>query len=131
MKTRVMFILVLALCLALSLATAQTKEDCSKATASGKASCCAHGTKASMSSNTKMTTPTHASIVTVGDKAQCVKGSKECMAMEAKNGKACPEMTKASMKMDCCKTGATKASQAKNSIKKSTQEKTVEAKGTN
>jgi hypothetical protein len=129
MKLRFVSTLVVVLVFALSIACSQSK-DCNAMSSSAKASCCTHGAKASLSSNGKNSIRNQVSIITVNDKAQCVKGSKECTMKEAKNGKECPEMTTASGKMDCCK-GKTKASQAKNSTKKSTQEKAAEAKGTN
>ena len=135
MKTRVMLVVLLVICVSLSLAFAQSKNDCPAQTASVK-SCCKNATQtdqASKASGTKSLP-----IVLASDKKsvaksmeQCTdKNGKECTAAEkaqcdmAKAGKV--SLTKASMKMDCCKD---KAKTAK--AEKKTQAEKSEAKGTN
>jgi len=147
MKTRILSLLVLLLVLSLTLAVAQTKEECSSTAAK---SCSVTGSKASMT-KAGTTEPTvilastkKADAKTVqgstkkvecseADKANCDMTKANCDMTKASMTKANCDMTKASTtkasngaKMDCCKDQA-KSAKAE---KKSVPEKS-EAKGTN
>ena len=134
MKIRMMFVLVVALVLSLSLTYGQTT-SCDTKTAATK-SCCMQGAKADKAVN--LMKSSHATIMMASDKkitekaSMCTRkgasGSVECTDAEKA---ACPVAKKASMvkagsKMDCCKDKA-KMTKAE---KKSQTDKT-EAKGTN
>ena len=145
MKTRILFLLVAAMMLSLSLAFAQNKEDCSKAcdvkTASTK-SCCME--KSKVASKTAEATP--AEVMFASDKKTAAKASTKsvsdvhtCPAMNgAKMSGECTEaekahceamkakIVKASDKAACCKD---KAKTVK--AEKKTQTEKTEAKGTN
>ena len=132
MKHRIVAACCIAVLLSLSLAIGQSKDDCTaKATSGAKASCCMHGTKASLSSTA--TDTKDAKIVTVSGKESAMKGAKsagDCTAAEKANCDMSKiSMTKAGTKADCC-AGKAKGVRAKNSMKKSGA-KIVEAKGTN
>lgn len=151
MKTRMLFLLVAAMMLTLSLAYAQDKEDCStikvcdtKATAAtATKSCCLEKSKVA----TKTSEVTAAKVMFASDKKTVAKASTksatnvhECPAMDgAKASGECSEaemakceamkvkMVKASDKSDCCKDKAKTVKAAE----KKTQTEKVEAKGTN
>lgn len=136
MKIRVMFVLVMALVLSLSLTYAQKAACDTKATAG--MSCCKQGVKADKAVNT--TESAHATIMFASNKksakasAECSDAEKAaCMASTkctAAEKAACmankASMTKVNSKMDCCKDKA-KMTKAE---KKSQSDKT-DAKGTN
>jgi len=146
MKPRILFTIVLVLGLSLTLATAQTKNDCTAKSASEKSSCCMKGAKMTMATDSKATTNANATIIQAGytpddaKAAHCAMSAKECLAKDAKHTgectaaeKAqCEKMMKASMAKggakDCCKA---KATEAKADVKKGAQEKTSDGKGTN
>ena len=147
MKPRLLFIVIIAIMISLSLSFAQTKNDCPVSTTSSKKSCCMQGAKASMTSDTKGTPQTMTVSNIVGDEKSakhCEPGSKECMMKGAKMSSECTaaekahcemaksgKMTNATDKMGCCK-GKAKASEAKNTDGKSKQDKsTAYGKGTN
>ena len=160
MKPRMLFVLCTVMLFTASLTLAQTKDDCagqaSTAKKSGKG-CCMSGAKASLTSDTKPAQNTEATTVLVSDSKtatkvsdHCAEGVKSATASHCpmKGVKATAECTEAEKahcemmktgnmsmktkdgKVDCCKDKA-KASEAKNSSKKSSQEKVADAKGTN
>lgn len=152
MKPRTAFLVIIAVVFSLSLSFAQTKTDCPAKSTAGNKSCCMDAAKASMTSGTKQSaTALHIHDMTVNNTAgdeksakHCEAGSKECLMKGAKMSSECTaaekancemaksgKMTKASDKMDCCK-GKAKASEAKNAVGKSKQDKsTADGKGTN
>lgn len=147
MNHRVIVACCVAVLFSLSLAFGRG-DDGKKCPAGSSASCCAHGTKASLSTASK--TDKDPTIVPVSDKGTVSNASgKECAMKDAKNAANCTaaeranctaaekancdmskaSMTKAGTKADCC-AGKAKGAKASNSVKKSSA-KIVEAKGTN
>ena len=133
MKMRMVFVILALAVLSLSVTLAQTKAECTSKTAADSKACCKDGLKASKIS----TSATEASIVTVSDKKTAVNSAKErtmkltkgstdnCTdAEKAKCNMTKASMSKASLKMDCCKDKA-KTTKAEKKTQKS------EAKGTN
>src|ERR1700690_2859610 len=120
MNRRIVLACCTAVLFSLSLVLGQSKNDCTgKCPAMSSASCCMHGSKASMTSAAK--TSNGARIVAVKD-----GGAKECPMKGVKNANDCTtadkancnmakmSMTKASTKAGCC-TMKAKGAEAKNS----------------
>ncbi len=139
MNLRYFFSLCVAVMVTASLAFSHGKDDCAAKTASAKKSCCMGGAKASLTSDTKTMGKNDATahVISVnnpnGDEksaSHCDPNSKECNMKTA--GKADCDMAtmkKTGGKMDCC---TMKKTEAKNTMKKSKQNKTSsDAKGTN
>ena len=139
MKTRMLLVLCAILLVSFSLGLAQSKEDCTV-----KSSCCMHGAKASLTSASKATQSSDAKVIFASDKkstttssVHCTADAKECdMLKTAMKAGECTAAEKANCDMAkavkmCCSKGKTKASEAKNTTKKSTQDKVAEGKGTN
>jgi hypothetical protein len=138
MNYRVIVGCCVAVLLSLSLAFGRG-DDGKKCPAGSSASCCALGTKASLSTASK--TDKDAVIVPVNDKGVAQASGKECAMKGVKDAANCTaaekancdmskaSMTKAGTKADCC-AGKAKGAKASNSVKKAGA-KIVEAKGTN
>ena len=143
MKTRIALGILIAVVMSLSLAVAQSKEECSSKAVSVK-SCSKDGASSAQASKTGEAVK--ANIVLASDKKSVAKTDSHC---EGKDAKACAtkaikasgecteeemakcdmkkaSLVKASTQMECCKDGK-KAVKAE---KKTTIEK-IEAKGTN
>ncbi len=96
MTKRTFFMLLAAMVLSLSLATAQTeKKPAVKKSAATKSTCCMKATGAKECTD-------KSGKCTMSD----AKASKDCPMMKASDKKDCSKMTKTSGTMDCCKNKA-------------------------
>jgi hypothetical protein len=122
MKRRLIIACCTAVLFSLSLALGQSKNDCaSKCPAGSSASCPMHGTKASLSLDSK-----NAKECPMKD----VKNAGDCTAADKANcNMSKASMTKTGAKAGCC-TMKAKGAEAKNSVKKSGT-RIAENKGTN
>ena len=156
MKSKILFIAIVAVCLSISVAFAQTTGTCTAKSASEKSACCMKGmTKAS---DAKCPATAHSTVMqtkyTDGDEktAHCATMSaKECATMSAKE---CAKMSaaecakhasqctaaekaqcstmKTTMTKECAKAcSKAKATEAKADVKKGSTDKSVASKGTN
>ena len=148
MKSKILFIAIVAVCLSISVAFAQTTGTCTAKSASEKSACCMKGmTKAS---DAKCPATTHSTVMqtkyTDGDEktAHCATMSaKECATMSAaecaKHASQCTAAEKAqcstmktTMTKECAKAcSKAKATEAKADVKKGSTDKSVASKGTN
>ena len=148
MKLQIIGVLVLSSILSVAVSFAQTKDDCSARTVSGKkASCCSDKARASLTSEPRTANgaDARAMVLPAGHPAidgksmkHCEGSVKDCAAKSMRASDDCTaaekahcDMAKAGSKMDCCK-NKTKGAEAKNIDGKSKQDKSsTDAKGTN